>query len=71
MRKYRVNLNALACVGYTVEANSPEEALKLVMENDACLDDASAVDWDFECPGEITDLDEDFTIQISQLETTK
>lgn len=53
MKKFNVTLNARGSATYTVEAKTPEEAYKLVSDNDADLHDVEIADWDFDCPGEI------------------
>lgn len=67
MAKFTVHLNAYASTSYEVEADSPEEAYQIVMEEKASLSDVSGSDWDIEYPGEIA-CEDGSSIDINDLE---
>ena len=67
LKQYSVSLNAFGSVNVTVEANSPEEALKLA-QDEADMSQGELDDWNYETPGEISDSDNQYwTIKVDNI----
>ena len=68
MKEFSVYFNAYAGASYKIKAESAKEAVKIARKYHQDLGDCEAGEWDFENPGEVTDLETYDSVDINDLE---